>query len=135
MESETISTQTIHKAILLTLGATFIFAFLNYGPRDPGMPQLFLDIFPLFPGNPPWLVILLYLLFHPIIGKIFSVIIEVFCNANDKIYKFDDKNSWGNWEKTYRLYVAVLWPITAPIGVTITLLALIYGLLFKGLFR
>jgi hypothetical protein len=74
-------------------------------------------------------------LFHPIIGRILGAVVELLGSANDAVYHFEKNDKWGDWTKKGRLYFAAWWPLTAPIGLVFGLLALIYGLLIKGLFR
>jgi hypothetical protein len=128
MKSDEISNTAIFVSIFVTLFFGMVFSVLNYAPDH-------LEIFPLFPNVSAWFVTLVYFLCHPIIGKCFSVIGEILANANDAVYSFDDKKKWGDWKKESKLYFAATWPISAPVYLTFTLLALVYGILIKGLFR
>lgn len=114
--------------IALSLFCTFILALLVYGPKSP-------EAFTQFSFISPWLGIPLYLILHPIIGKLFSVIVKALCQAIDIVYHFDEYQKWGNWTTTGSILFAAAWPVTTPVGIVITGIALLYGLLFKGLFQ
>ena len=92
MKSDKISNGAIFGSIIITIMFGFSFACLNYAPNHP-------DSFPLFPETSPWLIISIYLVCHPIIGKIFSVIVEILCKANDYVYDFEKDSKWGDWER------------------------------------
>jgi hypothetical protein len=51
------------------------------------------------------------------------------------VYEIKQQNQWGNWDKGSKLAFASWWPVTAPIGLVIGSIALVYGILFKGLFN
>lgn len=88
------------------------------------------DSFPIFDFISPWLYIPFSYLLYPVVGKIFSIIVEALCDANDNIY--DTEN--GEWTAVGKLMFAIFWPITAPIMIVYSLVALVYGLLIKSLF-
>jgi len=132
MESDKISNIAIFLSIVVTLFWAFIFSsiffILVYAYRN-------VDSSPWVYGISPWLFVPIYLLLHPIIGKVFSVIVEFLCDSNDAVYNFENKEKWGDWKLSRKLYFAAWWPITAPIGLIFNSLALVYGLLIKGLFK
>ena len=81
-----------------------------------------------------WYIFPLYLLVHPLIGKLMCEAIHIIGNAIDKVYGFGDKGKWGNWDKESKIIVAALWPISGPIGLVVFSIVLVYGLIFLNIF-
>jgi quinol-cytochrome oxidoreductase complex cytochrome b subunit len=128
--SDDISGSEIAWSIGLTLFFGFIFSILCYAPKS--------DLAPLISSlnlPPPWFTIPIYLILHPILGKVLCELVCLLCWSIDKVYNFSSDKKWGNWFKGSKILFSSAWPITGPIGLTITLVALVYGLLFKSLFR
>jgi hypothetical protein len=80
-------------------------------------------------------IALLYTFVHPVIGKVFAVVVERFCSGLDYVFDLDRDERWGGWSKEKQLYFAVFWPITGPVTLLLTAIGLVYGLLFKSMFK
>ena len=83
---------------------------------------------------------------NPIIGKIVVSIALLLCNAVDFVFDLPERKPdmfgkvkeglrWGNWSSSIQILYAALWPVTGPIIITMSLTALIFGVLFFSLFR
>ena len=80
-------------------------------------------------------IALLYTFVHPVIGKVFAVAVERICAGLDHVFELDRDERWGGWSKEKQLYFAVFWPITGPVTLLLTAIGLVYGLLFKSMFK
>jgi hypothetical protein len=78
---------------------------------------------------------LLYTFIHPVIGKFFAVVVERCCTGLDYVFDLDRDERWGGWSKEKQLYFAVFWPFTGPVMLLLTAIGLVYGLLFKSMFK
>ena len=77
----------------------------------------------------------IFMLLYPVIGKLFCEAIHLICNAIDTVYEFENPNKWGSWTKDKKIMFASWWPLAAPLSLIGTLIALLYGILFKSLFK
>ena len=120
--SEKVTGGEMALAIFVTLFFTIVFGGLCFVPK--------IDLLPF-----PWFAIPLYLVLYPIIGKIWCELVCGLCWSIDKVYGFNSSQEWGNWSKGSKLAFSAGWPIAGPIGLIVTTISLLYGILFKTLFR
>jgi hypothetical protein len=71
---------------------------------------------------------------HPLIGWGWCLAVEGLCDGIDKAYELDGDKKWGDWFADSRLIFAAWWPVSGPIGLVITFVGLMYGLIFRALF-
>ena len=76
----------------------------------------------------------IYIIVHPIIGKIIYEIFSVLCRGINVVYNLQGSSRWGV-ESNAALIFASAWPLSGPIGITVTLIGVILGFLFKKLFH
>ncbi len=69
---------------------------------------------------------------HPIIGKISSRLIHLLCQGIDWCYSLG--NNWASWDDETFLWVAVFWPVTLPVMVSVCGVGLLFGVMYKLLF-
>lgn len=136
--------QHIVFATLLTLlwGAVLFFIlFLVHSTPDPNASFNQNGPFVLFFRNySGWWYIdlpvaLLYTFVHPLIGKFFAVAVERICAGLDRVFELDRDERWGQWSKETQLFFAVFWPVAGPIMLLLAGLGLVYGMLFKSMFK
>ncbi len=89
-----------------------------------------------------WKVVILALvlsLLSPLIGKVFVSVGLRLCNAIDKVFSLPGRSAfsfrWGNWPADTQMLLAATWPITGPVIVVLASIALVFGQLFKSLFK
>jgi hypothetical protein len=89
-------------------------------------------------GLPAWLGIPLFIviaLVHPYVGRFVSTIALDMADAIDAVYELREPDCWGGWSKEVEIMFGAAWPITGPIFCTVAGIGLIYGKLYKDLFR
>jgi hypothetical protein len=69
---------------------------------------------------------------HPIIGKLSSWVIHLLCQGIDWCYSLGE--SWGSWSDENYLWVAVFWPVTLPVMLSVCGVGLLFGIMYKFLF-
>jgi len=82
-----------------------------------------------------WMPTVIYLLLHPLIGKMWYWIVHSLCYVIDYTYNLKDEVRWSNWSKGWAMKFAAWWPISGPIGFIITFIGSLFGLIFRGLFK
>ena len=70
---------------------------------------------------------------HPLVGRLSAGVIWVLCSGVDQVYGLGC--SWGDWDASTMFWVAVFWPVTAPVMLLITGFGLLYGVMYVNLFR
>ena len=78
------------------------------------------------------LVTLISAILHPLIGKGSSWFIQKLCQGIDWCYCLGAR--WGNWSREKVLWVAVFWPITLPVMLSLCGVGLLFGVMYKVLF-
>jgi hypothetical protein len=124
-------TSFILLAIFFTLAWSFLFFYYRltiYWKASSGSDPPSLWKFVILPT-------VVYVLLHPVIGKIWYVIVEGLCRVINYTYGLRGYHSWGGWNRGQAILFASLWPITGPVGFVITFIGSLFGLLFKALFR
>ena len=135
MKNRRIDNKSIFWAIIITTIFTLIFSISYYNNteyiRDPE-----LRINPHQIRN-TLIFALIYFIMHPIIGKIFFAIFKLFARGIDKIYNLDPSRKWRNIDAEPELVIVLsaLWPIIGTIAIPVAFIGLIFGLLFKKLFK
>ena len=81
-----------------------------------------------------WYFFPLYLLIHPLVGKIICETIQMLGDGIDKTFGYGGEGKWGNWGKESKIIVASIWPIFGPVGLVIFTIVLVYGLIFLNIF-
>jgi len=118
-----VSAAVIIWAIANTLTAYlffFVFCYFLVGDRHLG----FISGATLF---------LIWVITYPFVGKLISLIIEILCNAIDKIYSLENSFRFGRWSGNTSLLVASVWPIVLPM-IFVCVIAIVYGALFQHLY-
>jgi hypothetical protein len=82
----------------------------------------------------PWYVALLLFFAHPVIGWLFSLLVEFLCICIDQVYELDQNHAWGGWIPELRIIFAAWWPISGPIGILVTGIGVLYGAFYRLLF-
>jgi hypothetical protein len=130
-----IDKKSIVWAIIITIIFTLIFSISYYNNtdyiRDPE-----LRINPHQTRN-TLIFALTYMIMHPIIGKILFAIFNILAKGIDKIYSLGPSRKWSNIDGEPELVIilAALWPISGTIAIPVVFIGLIFGLLFKQLFK
>ena len=81
------------------------------------------------------LIALIGLVFHPLIGKLWSLLVEYLFEGIDDVYELEEADTWGNWSRGTRIVVAAWWPILGPLGSLVGFIGILYGVMYKGLFK
>jgi hypothetical protein len=73
-----------------------------------------------------WILSILYAFIHIFIGNLWSMLLtNVFFPVLDKVYK--PQRRWKTWSKNTQILFASFWPISGPLAVLASAIAIQYG--------